>query len=312
MPVGLSRFHNPVTLPNDALIHLRYILRITITRSDCQGVDCDNDWGTNRFNIQTTKAPEGKAPNLVVLVHGCCTDANDVGEWNDLANEIRTSINSEEWEVVVWDWHEYTPKINPNPFMTVYYAARQQGPVLKNAIAIHSSIYRHVHFIGHSAGAKLIHDAARAYISDYFIRQENPFIHVTFLDAYTPNEWDSNGQDSYGSLPIDYPNYYSEHYVDRELIFTDECLSHAFNFDITGWAPDKDDRPGELGHQWPRRWYEKSVQFLFTGYKYGYPLSLESSTMDFDELVNELINYPAGQQCPLSDNGTICIPADCW
>ena len=78
MPVGLSRFYNPTTLPSDAAIYSGYILRITVTESPCPGVDCDKDFGEGRFSIQTTEAPKGKAPNLIVLVHGCCTDANDV------------------------------------------------------------------------------------------------------------------------------------------------------------------------------------------------------------------------------------------
>jgi hypothetical protein len=242
--------------------------------------------------------------------------------WKDLADtiqgEITRSQTPEPWEVVVWDWHEYTPTHNyfecPECFVldadAAYQAAKQQGPVLANAIAIHS--YKHVHFIGHSAGSKLIHDAATAYISDYFIRQENPFIHLTFFDAYTPNEWDNKGVGSYGSLPTDYPNHYSEHYVDRGLDFTDACLENAFNFDITSWTPDKDDRPFEFGHQWPHRWYKKSVPYLFTGYKYGYPLSLEGSGKNINELVNELAQYTVGQQCSLSNIGTTCTPAPCW
>jgi hypothetical protein len=244
MPVGLSRFYNPVTLPsNDAISKHLYAVRITITPSGCSGTNCtnDGDWGENTFTVQMTKAPEGKAPNLVVLVHGCCTDANGVKEWNTLADAIKTRINNTEWEVVVWDWHEYTPwfGVDPEGFRhggdVAYQAAKQQGPILANAIKLYSYKYKHVHFIGFSAGAKLIHDAATAYIYDYFIRQQNPFIHLTFLDAYTPNEWDQKGEGSYGSLPTNYKNHYSEHYVDVNdiALFTNSYLQRAYNFDIT-------------------------------------------------------------------------------
>ena len=191
LPVGLSRFYNPAILPSNAEISANlYAARITITRSDCQGVDCAKDVAENTFTIQMTKAPEGKAPNLIVLVHGCCTDENDVVQvWGNgtsgipgMAKAIAYDLQnrtSEAWEVVVWDWHEYTPKhdyrICPLCFKpdadAAYQAATSQGGILANAIKLHP-IYKHVHFISHSAGAKLIHEAATAYISDYFIWQK--------------------------------------------------------------------------------------------------------------------------------------------
>src|SRR6516165_534810 len=39
MPLGLSRFYNPVTLPGDVASY-SYILRITITPSGCSGTGC--------------------------------------------------------------------------------------------------------------------------------------------------------------------------------------------------------------------------------------------------------------------------------
>jgi hypothetical protein len=314
MPVGLTRFYTPTTLPSDARIYSDYILRITVTESPCSGVDCNEDYGENRFAIQTTKAPEGKASNLIVLVHGCCT--YDVSEWNALAEEIRTRINPEEWEVVVWDWHEYTPGLLiPDvdadavrlAFDAAYQNAKDQGGVLANAIKIHHLIYKHVHLIGHSAGAKLIHDAATAYISDYFVREQNPFIHLTFLDAYTPSDWD---KDSYGSLPIDlagtdYPNHYSEHYVHRGLLDTDACLSHAFNFDLTGWDHSLEEH-GFFGHHWPIHWYKRSV----TTPGFGFPLSLEGGNGQFGTVTGD---FPPGQQCSLShENPDFCERTSCW
>src|SRR5918999_643334 len=55
--------------------------------------------------------PEGKAPNLVVIVHGCCTDANGVyllrKEFGDAINQaFLQHPPSEPWEIVVWDWHK--------------------------------------------------------------------------------------------------------------------------------------------------------------------------------------------------------------
>ena len=143
MPVGLSRFYNPTSLPSDAASYW-YIVQITITPSGCSGTGCtnDGDLGENTFTIQMTKAPEGKAPNLIVLVHGCCNDAGDVKKdwgWDNgsLGALIKNKIDPNAWEVVVWDWHEKTPKLSPqhlNPFDEAYQAAKIQGGILANAI----------------------------------------------------------------------------------------------------------------------------------------------------------------------------------
>jgi hypothetical protein len=87
-------------------------------------VKINGKWGgianANRINFTVitpmSVKPEGKAPNLVVLVHGCCTDANG---FYLLRKRFEEAINqalsqnppSEAWEIVVWDWHEFTPPL---------------------------------------------------------------------------------------------------------------------------------------------------------------------------------------------------------
>jgi hypothetical protein len=334
MPVGLSRFYNPTTLPGSTTcqdpnapcpLSSFYAVRITITPSGCQGTACENDgdWGESTFTIQLTDAPTGKtstgatASNLIVLVHGCCTNAANVGnDWDSLRTQIENNITQRQtgaWEVVVWDWHEYTPWFGSNEeglrlgWDIAYQNAKHQGAVLADAIKLHD--YTHVHLIGHSAGSKLIHEAATAYIYDYFTRQINPFIHLTFLDAYTPSDFDKN---SYGSLPTDYPNHYSEHYVHRGVLLTDACLSKAFNFDITAW--NSGCNPADLIclHHWPRNWYNQSISFV-PPVEYGYGLSLEGGYNRFSTVATD---FPPGQQCShsLSDVSSICLPAapTCW
>jgi hypothetical protein len=58
------------------------------------------------------REPKGTASNLVVLVHGCCTDANDViNDWDSFGRLISGTIHTPgQWEIVVWDWSSYTPK----------------------------------------------------------------------------------------------------------------------------------------------------------------------------------------------------------
>ena len=169
--------------------------------------------------------------------------------------------------------------------------------------------------IAHSAGAKLIDEAA---LQIALNNTDQPFLHITFLDAYTR---DDNDKINYGGLPVGYPHYV-EHYVDRSLgsvlAPTDACLSNAFNFDISNWDRLSVGERGLGGHQWPRNWYKRSVTSTSPQFKYGYPLSLEGSGKNMEELVNELAQHPTGQRCGL-DTGLFnenpnpnCQPAACW
>jgi hypothetical protein len=191
-----------------------------------------------------------------------------------------------------------------------------EGEGNKLAKAINQySIYEHTHLIAHSAGAKLIDEAAIQIASNN--NQKNakkPFIHLTFLDAYTPNN------DDYGNLGT-YPHY-AEHYVDRTfyqvpdwVVLTNTILPHAFNFDITHWiGADKGD-PLTFGHIWPRYWYIQSMTgpyFYVCGSNstllrscYGYPLSFEGGTNDFNELDQV---YGPGKQCSIDVAADPCVP----
>jgi hypothetical protein len=106
-----------------------------------------------------------------------------------------------------------------------------------------------------------------------------PFLHLTFLDAYTPSKSDA---DTYGKLA---DPHFSEHYVDIGLWYTDTKLPNAVNFDITNWDMtgwehlSKDDKR-EWGHQWPRYWYEKSVTTP-TLTSLGYNFTFESRGTEF-------------------------------
>ena len=175
------------------------------------------------------------------------------------------------------------------------------GPIIENRK------YEYIHLLGHSAGARLI-DVTAKRLADYYRPQTvKPFIHLTFLDAFQPFD------DDYGKLP-GYPNqkHYAEHYVDRGLTDTDSCLKHAFNLDITDWTPDKDDGFGEFGHQWPLRWYKKSVR-LSSEFEYaGFHLSFEGGNVAFNQLHGD---YPHHTQCKLSSVNDVkkeCKPSQCW
>ena len=287
--------------------------------------------------------PEGKARNLVVYVHGCCTDAHDVyllrKEFGDAIKQAFLQYppsQPDDWEIVVWDWHkneetgvDQTPK--PPVWKKEFYdkaniaykaADGEKGEGNKLANAINEADannpnfkYKYIHLIAHSAGSKLIHEAAQTLSK--LKNQKNvgkPFIHLTFLDAYTPNDESRIGDDSYGYLP-DYPNHYAEHYVDWGLPFTNAILQNAFNFDITGWIGANKGDPLTVGHIWPRYWYIQSMigpYFYVCGSNsdlvrpcYGYPLSFEGGTNEFNELDQM---YPPGRKCFIEVEAEPCEP----
>lgn len=295
--------------------------------------------------------PAGKAPNLVVIVHGCCTDSNDVvQDWDygttpenpGMANAIgdrmtkaiKENIHApvpEQWEIVVWDWTqqcpsepngECTPKNNyffcpecfPGDALAAYFNTELPATNLITAISPYP--YRHIHMIGHSAGAALIDIAAKNLVGLYnnVPSLRRPFIHLTFLDAFTLTNLDTT---SYGFLP-NYPNHYSEHYVDRTSpspisLWTNSIISNAYNFDITDWNHPADPLGDPFGHQWPRHWYQNSAIATpgFEDLKYGFPFSLEGggSIHGFTALANKWpLNPP--QACILEDE-TTQIPSLC-
>jgi hypothetical protein len=283
------------------------------------------------------RIPGGKAPNLVVLVHGCCTDANDViNDWDSfgalIAGKIIENNTPGRWEIVVLDWSDYTPKRDYNPLNlglnkliidanTAYDNAADQpdqpgqGSELADAIDPFS-IYKYIHLIGHSAGAKLIDEAAKRLAELKNQKNaERPFIHLTFLDAYTRTKEDSGevGGQSYGYLE-NYSDHYAEHYVDKSLFnIADATLTSAFNFNITDWTPDRDGR--DFGHQWPLIWYTRSVEFPDrTGDILGFSLSLAGGREEFCTLAEQ---FPPGGECQLRSVGSaafcgnIVTPTSC-
>jgi hypothetical protein len=267
--------------------------------------------------------PEGKAPNLVVIVHGCCMDANDVyllrKKFGDAIKQaFLQNPPPEPWEIVVWDWHkdeitgvDQTPE--PQGLIDYYWIKKYsdtaytytgvEGLELADAINQYP-IYKHIHLIAHSAGSNLIDQAAKKLAEDKKGKNmEKPFIHLTFLDAYTP---DKDAKDRYGSLPNDYLKHYSEHYVDKGFPFsdlTDETLPNAFNFNITDWIGMDKSHPLLFGHLWPLDWYVKSI--TAPQFNYGFPLSFEGGNNQFTELDQK---YPPGQQCSIRVATGPCVP----
>ena len=217
-------------------------------------------------------------------------------EWKALADTIIGEIlkrpNPDAWEVRVWDWSNDTLGFDP---AGAYKKAEKQGHDLATAISNVQNPYKYVHLIAHSAGSRLIDTVAEDLFVKSGVTGNKPFIHLTFLDAYTPE----NNEFSYGQNAN-----FAEHYVDKTgggLNPTNADLLFAFNFDITDWTQDKDDRLGEFGHQWPIRWYTRSIASPVStgdivGMSPGFPLSFESGNNKFCELPKR---FPPNGKCQL-------------
>lgn len=278
----------------------------------CRDKTCaENLWQVQEI-LPVSGTPQGKASNLVVLVHGCCTDENGVQEWRDgmggeIIRKLRQNKTSDKWEVVVWDWNGDTPTLPridcPSIFSCAYDHAESQAKKLAPAIWSHS--YQYIHVIGHSAGARLIHFTATDLISNSTIQKDKPFIHLTFLDAFTFTDEDSGkkGGQGYGYLKDYQDHSYAEHYVTTCcLTGTDALLTSAFNFDIKDW-----DHPFDLNdpgaHQWPRQWYTRSVESPNRTGELGFKLSLEGGDQAYSTLSQ---SFKPGYSCNLIDvNSTV-------
>ena len=109
-----------------------------------------------------------------------------------------------------------------------------------------------------------------------------------------------------------YPKHYAEHYVDKTLGGlnpTNTDLTYAFNFDVTDWTSDKVDNLGEFGHQWPIRWYTRSIESPkltgdIVGLSPGFSLSLEGGNVKFCTLATQ---FPPGKTCQLRDVTTAAL-----
>jgi hypothetical protein len=90
------------------------------------------------------REPKGTGKNLIILVHGCCTDKNELNKWDELGGKILAKIkNKKEWEIVVRDWTENTPPIgNPVYFRNYIHQAYEAAPSggKKLAVAIAAAI----------------------------------------------------------------------------------------------------------------------------------------------------------------------------
>jgi hypothetical protein len=216
-------------------------------------------------------------------------------QWRGFAKALgRNVADPEPWEIVVLDWTQDTSDTHPimGP-LAAYPAATCRGARLANSIFSHP--YRHIHFIAHSTGAKLANVAAKRILAlyDHVQIKTKPFIHLTFLDAFTLSPADVS---EYGNMGSD-QKHFSEHYFSPGLPFTDTELPNAYNFnlELDSWQQPRDSteerqRTEQLAHMWPIYWYKNSAQDRGV----GYALSREGGNANVEHL-REV--YPPGTSC---------------
>lgn len=205
--------------------------------------------------------------HLVIATHGWIERTL----WpRDLALAIKSKVDSRRWICGWYDWRRQAKRINPTD--AAEFGKDIAGPMLGKEIIRLSKEWRHIHLIGHSAGAWVINEAAKI-----IAEETDATIHLTFLDAYVPPLWN---EDELGCIASD-PNIlcWAEHYFTRDitLAVTGKLLEHAHNVDLTNVTPGIND------HKFPWHWYCATVTGQYAaGQRYeGRKLFYRAETIEY-------------------------------
>ncbi|MHB1141399.1 MAG: Lcl C-terminal domain-containing protein [Sulfuricaulis sp.] len=204
------------------------------------------------------------AENLVLITHGWNSDAKAGGWVQLMAESIRSVIPisgnpGADWDIYTYDWGDAAKGLPWN----AYARAQDHGMKLANFLAQNKN-YKNIHLLAHSAGSNLIEALAGQIKNLNANSNSQPFIHLTFFDAYDPTDPDIQGLSFYGKS-----GDWSEHYVDRRVVGiepnddTDRDLPNAFNFDVTNLDPTPYPVTSENHHRWPYEWYLCTINLVF-------------------------------------------------
>lgn len=222
------------------------------------------------------------ADKAVFIVHGWLDKAGN--DWPEtMAQAVRQKTEPNEWICGFFDWSGGSAVITS--IHAARYARDIGGPRLAAAILKLSASIRHIHLIGHSAGSWVIDSAAKCIVKEH----PETSVHLTFLDAYVPQNWDPNQLGDVNSAG----GIWAEHYYTRDITYvvTQNDLIHAYNVDIT--AID----PLIAEHEFPYRWYlatitgsygrwdEKVYEVAkdYNGIEYGFARSLEAGQANWEK-----------------------------
>ena len=205
-----------------------------------------------------TPVPERK--NLVMVTHGWEPFGLGSENWlYKMTDDIYSRVNNS-WSVFYYDWEK-----DAKDLADAKAKAKDHGKLMGQYINNNFNL-NYAHLIGHSAGAWLINETAKEIRNSE--KNKDAEIHLTFLDAYIPFNWDVN---EIGGVADWADNYY----VKNDIPFTETNLKYAHNVDISQLI---DINLGPLNHGFPHEWYEDTITSPTTfnyGDKYGFVRSLE-------------------------------------
>ncbi|WP_218043354.1 Ig-like domain-containing protein [Oryzomonas rubra] len=283
-----------------------------------------------QYSELTPKSDIGTGKNLVLITHGYNDNAHDdwlknmvtdvcskLGIINVYDNGVSYGCFNNNWEVLSYDWSKESSPPEAPIWTYAFVNGYAVGEKLASQIAGLGSLgydYKYIHFIAHSAGSNVINKATE----DLKIKYMSSAVIVnTFLDAYDMNP-DSS---SYGNMAN-----WAEQYVDKRILVlsgldtTNVDLKYAFNFDVTGLDPTKNDADVYRRHDWPYLWYDYSVSnrlpdsqsydigLLSNSITYGFNLVPESGQMVLPShnMVSSDRWYPRGWGCDLASPTIFC------
>lgn len=228
-------------------------------------------------NIDPPELPEATpgADRLLVIVP---SGFDDPDVWADgMATKVTDNLaEPERWDVVVFGW-----KVDESEPIKAARRAADYGRWLGRELKDDARYpYTHVHFLAHSLGAHVIHEA-----SD--VLEGRLDIHETYLDPFG-----ARGvlRTSYGQRRFGRNADYAEAYINNDdtVPYTDEPLRSLHTFDVTALASSAYD--DEEGHAWPIKFYKRTVGD--EAVQVGFPLSLEALDGDLLDLAE---SWPAGE-----------------
>jgi hypothetical protein len=208
----------------------------------------------------TVPAQSEGAHCLLFIVHGSGDTAAD---WPaDLVSQVKKTLPQDgQWDIVAYDWSSYS-----EDKLSAANAGIEIGTYIGTTLSSTAYNYERIQFVAHSVGSFVIQAACDAYRSQ---SSRDTRIHLTFLDPFNGRglfDW------SYGNKRFGAGADFAEAYINTSdpAPSTNEPLSSAHNFDVTGKAPAT--VTGRDLHWWPVSFYIESV--TAPGQQYGYPLSL--------------------------------------
>lgn len=241
--------------------------------------------------------------SLIVVTHGWIrredgqtTPPNP--NWVDgMVGAIRRNLESRElsnWQVEGYKWTERAWMSWVDVvFGDLLENADRKGGSLGDALKTNG--WRHIHFIGHSAGAAVIQGAS------LLVKEYNPTttVHTTFLDAYLGPFRERRGEYGKGAD-------WSDSYFSRDAEtggesyrLTEGPLDYAYNVDVTWLDPMRESitvvystPSGDVSqtcnekvtsHSWPHQFYAETVppKEMPGSEGFGFPLSKEGGNWNF-------------------------------